>query len=198
VVAGILWLLTVRPALPRAASIAVTSAALLGLAALQGFIRPDVIFAVYLGVFLVCMTPAGDGFSLGRWIQAAVSILAVLIAAGIQFYLMHVVYPHAEYGRTPVIQLGLNLTGALRWPPFVLFMLPWMWLLVTLARRRFSAEAPGLALLIASAIYLVLWLAVGSMEEVRIFMPFATALIPLTCACAMRRFLPASLPLDRQ
>jgi hypothetical protein len=32
---------------------------------------------------------------------------------------------------------------------------------------------------------------VGRIEEVRIFLPFAVALIPLTCACAMERFVSA-------
>jgi hypothetical protein len=28
---------------------------------------------------------------------------------------------------------------------------------------------------------------VGSVEEVRIFLPYGVALVPLTCMCAMRR-----------
>jgi hypothetical protein len=37
-----------------------------------------------------------------------------------------------------------------------------------------------------------MWLVVGCMDEVRIFMPYAMALVPLTCACAMRRFVGAA------
>jgi hypothetical protein len=75
--------------------------------------------------------------------------------------------------------------------PFVLFLVPWGWLATTLARRRATADAPGMALLAGSAIYMVLWFVVGRIEEVRIFLPFAVALIPLTCACAMERFVSA-------
>jgi hypothetical protein len=140
-----------------------------------------------MGVLLVCLTRAGNGFALPRAVQAATSVLAVAIAGGVQYYLMHVVYPHAGYGKTPVLELGLNLTHPLRWPPYVFFMLPWAWVVTTLLRRRATAEAPGLALVAGSAIYAAMWFVVGSVEEVRIFMPYAVVLVPLTCVLAMRR-----------
>jgi hypothetical protein len=189
VVATTLWLLTVRLPGPRGASRAWASVGMLALAAMQGFVRADVIFAFHAGIFLMCLTPAGAGFALPRWVQAAASAAAALIAGGIQFYLMHVVYPHAGYGTTKVFQLVLNLTNPLGWAPFVLFMLPWGWLVVTLAGKRASAEAPAAALATGSAVYMAMWLVAGRMEEVRIFMPYALGLIPLTCGCAMQRFI---------
>ena len=191
VLAATLWLLTVRLPLARAASIAICAGAMLALAAIQGFIRADVIFALHLGVLGVCLTRAGNGFSLPRGVQAATSTLAVLIAGGIQYYLMHVTYPHAGYGTTPVFELALNLTQPIRWVPFVLFMLPWAWVMTILARGRWAVPSPGLAMVAGSAIYVALWLVVGRMDEVRIFLPYAVALIPLTCACAMHRFVDA-------
>src|ERR1035437_2981045 len=103
--------------------------------------RADVAVALHLGIFLLCLTRAGNGFSLPRGVQAVTSVLAVLIAGGVQFYLMHVVYPHATYGATPVFQIALTLTQPLRWIPFALFMLPWAWLGTTLLRRLSAAEA---------------------------------------------------------
>lgn len=188
VLAAMLWLLTVRLTLARAASIAVPMLAMLTLAAIQGFIRPDVVIAMHLGVLLVCLSRAGDGFALPRRVQAATSVFALLIAGGIQYYLMHVAYPHAGYGTTPVFELLLNLTHPVRWTPFVLFMLPWVWVMKTISRGRSTTQAPGAALLAGSAIYVALWVVVGSMEEVRIFLPYAVALIPLTCMCAIERF----------
>ena len=187
-VAATLWLMTVRLPLSRSASMAVAAGGMLGVAAVQGFIRPDVVFALHLGVLAVCLTRAGDGFALPRGVQAATSALAVPIAGGVQVYLMHVVYPHAGYGTTPVFELALNFTQPLRWVPFALFMLPWAWVTAMLARGRWRAEAPGLALMGGSAIYVGLWFAVGCIDEVRIFMPYALALIPATCACAMEEF----------
>jgi hypothetical protein len=187
VMAATLWLLSVPLPLPRTVSIVVTSAAMLVLAAMQGFIRADVIFVFHLGILLVCLTRAGDGFSLPRGVQAATSALAMLIAGGIQYRLMHVVYPHASYGSTPVFELTLNLTHPSELVPFVLFLLPWGWLMTVLVRDRSQADAPGLALVAGSALYLCMWLVVGRMEEVRIFLPYAVTLVPLTCVCAMRR-----------
>jgi hypothetical protein len=194
VVAATLWLLTVRLPLPGIAGTVATSAAMLVLAGIQGFIRADVIFAVHLGVLLVCATRAGDGLSLARGVQAATSAAAVLIAGGIQVTLMHVVYPHAGYGATRVFELGQNLANPLGWVPFVLFMLPWGWLVATLARRHVTVDAPSMAMLVGSVIYVAMWLTVGRMEEVRIFLPFAVALIPATCWCAMRRFVGGEEP----
>ena len=66
-------------------------------------------------------------------------------------------------------------------------MLPWLWLVTALTRRHATVEAPGMALAAGSAIYVVLWFVAGCIDEVRIFMPYAMALIPLTCACAIER-----------
>ena len=70
-------------------------------------------------------------------------------------------------------------------------MLLWGWLVMTLARRHATAEAPGMALVTGSTIYVVMWFVMGRIEEVRIFLPYAVALIPLTCVCAMQRFIDA-------
>jgi hypothetical protein len=188
VLVATLWLLTVRLPMGKASSMVATSAAMLLLAAVQGFIRADVIFAAHLGVLLVCLTRAGDGFSLPRWVQAGTSALAVLIAGGVQFYLMHVVYPDARYGSTRVFQLGRNLTEPIGMVPFVLFLLPWGWVMMTLLRRRTTeVNSSSWAMLAGSAIYVAMWVVVGRIEEVRIFLPYAVALVPLTCTVALQR-----------
>lgn len=189
VLTATLWLLSVRLPLPKSASVVAASVAMLALAGIQGFIRPDVIFAIHLGILLACLTGAGNGFSMPRGAQVVTSALAVLISGGVQYYLMHVMYPHASYGTTPVIEMVLNITQPVRWVPFVPFMLPTAWLMIALVRRRARADAPGLALAIGSAIYAAMWFVVGCVDEVRIFLPYALALIPLTCACAMQRFI---------
>jgi len=189
VLAATLWLMTAHHAPRRSRWMAAPVPGMLALAVLQGFIRPDVIIALHLGVLLVCLKGAGGGFALRRGTQAATSVAAILIAGGIQYYLMHVVYSHAGYGTTPVFQLLLNATHPLRWIPFALFVLPWLWLMTTVVRGRGRVKAPDAALLAGSAIYVCLWLIVGSMDEVRIFLPFAMALAPLTSLCAMQRFI---------
>ena len=197
VLAATLWLLTVRLPFSRIPSIFVTSVAMLLLAAIQGFIRADVIFAAHLGVLLVCVTRAGEGFALPRWMQAATSVFAVLIAGGVQFYLMHVAYPGATYGSTRVFQLGRNITEPLGMVPFMLFLMPWGWLVYTLTRDRAKdIDSSSLALLAGSAIYVAMWMVVGRIEEVRIFFPYAVVLVPLTCTWATCRFI--AIPGERK
>jgi hypothetical protein len=49
-----------------------------------------------------------------------------------------------------------------------------------------------MALAIGAVIYLGMWFLVGCIDEERIFLPYAVALVPLICACAIQRFLPAA------
>lgn len=191
VLVATLWLLTVRLPLAKAPVMVMTSVAIILLAAVQGFIRADVIFAAHLGVLLVCLTRQGNGFSLPRPVQAVTSAASVLVAGGVQFYLMHVMYPHAGYGSTQVLQVERNLTEPIGMVPFVLFLMPWGWLTWTLLRRRADgAEAPSLAIFAGSIIYVAMWMVVGRIEEVRIFLPYAIALVPLTCLYALESWIP--------
>jgi len=189
VVALVLLLLTVRVRLPGAAGRVVTAGAMLLLAVAQGFVRADVAFALHAGIFLLCLTRAGNGLSLPRGVQAVTSLLAAFVAASIQYYLMHIRYPHATYGSTPLFQLLMNLMDPLELAAFTLFILPYAWLVFTLLRRRATAESPALAVLSGSALFMGMWWMVGRVAEVRIFLPFALALAPPTVLCAMQRWL---------
>ncbi len=88
----------------------------------QGFVRADAAFALHVGILLVCLTPAGKGFALPRWLQASTSLAGVMLAVGIQYWLMRRVYPQANYGDTPLLQLFLNLKS-----PEALFRFCFFW-----------------------------------------------------------------------
>jgi hypothetical protein len=163
---------------------------LLLLAVAQGFVRADVTFAMHLGILLICLTKAGKEFAVPRGVQAGTSVVAILLALGIQYWLMKKVYPQASYGDTPVLQLFLNLKSPQAYAPFLLFLLPAGWTGVMLSRRRYEVEAADLGMFTAAVIFLGMWVVVGKIAEVRIFMPFALALAPLTAELAMRQFLP--------
>jgi hypothetical protein len=162
---------------------------LLVLAVVQGFVRADVAFALHLGILLVCLTPLGRGFALSRGLQAGTSAVAMLIVLGVQLWLMRQAFPQANYGSTPVFQLIANLSSPDAWIPFVLFMGPFAWTLWMAGRRKFQMEAGGVAVLVGALIFLGMWVVVGRVQEVRIFLPFALALAPLTIEIAMQRFL---------
>ncbi|NYF79257.1 hypothetical protein [Granulicella arctica] len=188
-VALMLLLLTVRPPLPKTSAWVITGLCMLGLAVIQGFVRADVAFAFHIGILLVCLTRAGEGLSLPRAVQAVVSVMAILLAGGIQYYLMKIKYPHATYGTTAPIQLIDNLTHLNI--AFLLFIGPYAWTVaILLTKQREQFRGPIAALVCGSIVFFGMWLTFGRAEEVRIFMPFALSLAPLTIETAMRRFLP--------
>jgi hypothetical protein len=127
--------------------------------------------------------------SLPRRVQILVSVFAMLIAAGIQYYLAKIVYPEATYGDTPVFQLLLQFKEARRLIPFAVFIPPYVWLIRTLIRRKVRLEGPSAAIVLGSVIYMGMWWLVGRVEEVRIFLPFAMAVVPITGGVAMKQFL---------
>jgi hypothetical protein len=189
-----LLLLTVNSPLPEGigtvgtVGMVGTAIGLLLLTVAQGFIRADVAFALNLGILLVCLRPAGKGFALPRGVQAGTSVVAMLLALGIQYDLMKRVYPQANYGDTQVLQLFLNVGTPAGYAPFLLFLLPVGWTAVTLARRRYQAAPAGIGMFTAAVLFFGMWVTVGKTAEVRIFLPFALALAPLTVELAMQRF----------
>jgi hypothetical protein len=185
-----LVLLTVRLPLPGAAGTVATVVGVLLLAVAQGYVRADVALALHAGILLVCFTPLGDGFALRRGVQAGTSLVAMALAGGIQYDLMRRVFRQANYGDTPVFQLFLNLQAPSTQLPFFLFLVPFIWTAVTLLRRRYRVESAGVGMFAGAVIFMGMWLLVGRIKEVRIFLPFALALAPLTAELAMQRFLP--------
>jgi hypothetical protein len=202
-----LWLSTHR--LPGPAGAALTALGLILLGILQGFTRADAGFAFHLGIALAALSGYKPGcpmhttvpssgewaatelhpaspFALPRWPQFTASLAAAIASAAAQLYIMRVLYPHATYGSTPRFQLLLNVTDHLRAIPFILFLIPTFWVAGQIARRRFTPSAPQAGLLAGSALFIVLWCILGKIDEVRIFLPFAFALTPLTVEAAMR------------
>ena len=97
-----LLLLAVKLPLPTVWGQVVAVAGLLVLALAQGFVRADVAFALHAGILLVCLTPAGKGFALPRGLQAGTSLVAVLLAVGIQYRLMKRCIRRRPMADTPV------------------------------------------------------------------------------------------------
>ncbi len=176
-VAASLYLLAV------ARSRAVMIAGLIVLAGLQGFVRADVAILFHFGLFLYVLVRGSRGFLASRVTLLATSLIGCALPTAILYILIHKIFPHATYGDTPVFQLLLNLHASML-APFLLFMVPvvytYRW-----ALARFSA-LQGLqgALLLVCFFYLASWALVGRLEEVRIFVPFAMGLMPLTANLA--------------
>jgi hypothetical protein len=180
------WLWNVR-AKPRYGGHIATACALILVSAAQAWIRADIPCALNAGILLVSLTTSGRQFSLPKRLATVISFLCVAVAAGTQLYMMRVLYPHASYGSTPVFMVTRELHHWLELPPFLVFMLPVAWTGVQAWRRRATLDGPSRGLLVGAAIYLVLWILLGKVDEVRIFIPFALALTPLSAELAVRK-----------
>ena len=159
-------------------------APLLVASAVQAFVRSDVAFIFGVAMVLVCfgdsaMRPFGS-----RLVSLLKSGCVVLVAAGVQLYLQFIRFPHLTYPPgTSVLQLSNNLR-----PHFLevstIALLPFLLLGVFLICKRPQLRTVDALAVTAAALYLPLWFAVGSVGEVRLFVPF---LLPL-CMAAARVF----------
>lgn len=179
------WLWSIRAKPNRSSNIAIACALIIA-SAVQAWIRADIPCALNAGILLVSLTPSGRGLSLPKRWAIVTSFVCIAIAAGTQLCIMRVLYPHASYGPTPVFMVVHDLHHWLELPPFLVFMLPVAWTGVQAWRRRATLDGPSRGLLFGAAIYLVLWVLMGKIDEVRIFIPFALALTPLSAELAVR------------
>jgi len=152
---------------------------LIGLAVVQGFVRADVAVVMHAGFFLAVVFDRKAHPPLGRLWQALTSLAAAGLAGCVQLYLMFVKFPHAPYAQGGVFRLLTNLHPGM-WLTMLLALFPYWLLLGAMAGKRYRAHGPETMLLTASLLYLAVWATVGLIDEVRIFLPFAFALIPAT------------------
>jgi hypothetical protein len=186
-VALMLWLVTPRGdggARGRPWAIAV---GLVALAAGMAVVRADVAAAVCGGIFLASATGISPRLAIPRAGAVATSLVGGLVAAGIQLYLMRVAYPHATYGGVHMFMLKYDFKRLTKWASWLIFTAPILWTAAQAGRRRFAGEGAAGALLLAGIGYLGLWVGVGRLDEVRLFIPLAMANLPLTVEMILRR-----------
>jgi hypothetical protein len=187
------WLWTRRR--DERAGTVLTICGLVAAAAAQAWIRADVPCALNAGILLVSVFGTGRGLSISRRASIVTSAVCIAIAAGTQLYIMRAIYPQASYGRIPVFMVARDLHQPLTYPPFLIFILPLAWTAVQAWRQRAALDIGSRGLLIGAFIYFVLWIVMGKLDEVRIFIPFAVVLIPITMELALRR-ISFSMPLN--
>lgn len=167
---------------------------ILSVTAAQSFVRADVAFAFNVGILIVCLSRKRPSFVLGRNVQASVSIASVGTAVAIQLYLMRVVFPHANYGNTPVVQLFRNLKVGTGCIPFLVVMLPIVWAIWRVVAKKSEISGPEAAMLMAACTFVCMWVVVGVAAEVRIFLPYGLILTPLLSTLFLQMVVPAEEP----
>ena len=136
-----------------------------------------------LGVLVVAWR--GGRLSLSRSSTMAVAACCMAIAAATQIVLAKIVYPQAHYATGYFFMLPRDIWRLNDLLCFVVFLLPAAWTLREVRRRRFLGDAAGVAMLLAAIPFVLLWMTIGRIEEVRIFLPLALAITPLTVQMAM-------------
>jgi hypothetical protein len=142
----------------------------------QAFVRADVPF-----IFGVAMVLTGlwesrkKGFANQRF-EVALGALVVFLAGAIQSYLQFVRYPHLSYRPgTAVVQFIFNLSLH-NLTSFMIAMLPFLLFSAFLIVKRPRLDSIDRLVLMSSALYLPVWLTVGIIDEVRVYVPFLFAL----------------------
>ena len=169
-----------------------TSLCLVGASCIQGLVRADIAVALHAGFFLAACSPLTGNIPFGRKWQAITSALAALSAGLVQLYLMEVRFPGARYGSAGVFRFTTNFLPA-NWMTAGLALLPFWAILYLIAKRKYRPDGVTAMFLLSSCLYFVLWLMVGRLQEVRIFLPFGMALLPST-GLAISGMLPPVLP----
>jgi hypothetical protein len=143
--------------------------------AFQSFVRADTPFIVGIAVTILSLS----GNVLREFGSRSANFLrgccVVLISGGIQAYLKYVKYPGLPYSTGSPIVIMYNLKPHVL-SVFLLALLPFLWLIFLVARRRRKMRALEATIIAASILYLPLWFTVGIISEVRIFVPFLLAL----------------------
>ncbi len=179
--AAMVWLWRVR------GRVWVSAGAFLVVCAAQAFVRADVVAMLCVGLFVASLMRRVPEAGMSRAVALGVSAAGAAIAAGVQVYLMKVQYPQASYGRVPVLMLRHDWWRVTEWAALLIFTAPVLWTAVQVWRRRAVAVDAGVGVLLGALGYLLLWIVVGRLDEVRIFLPMSLAVLPLTVELAMGR-----------
>ena len=183
-VAVLVWLWTAekrRSAVPDS----VRAGGILLVVVLQSFVRADVALVLCLGVLVVSVARRDAALALGRGMAVATSVLGVLAAGGVQLYLMKVRYPQASYRGVPAFMLPHDFLRPAMWVATLIALAPLLWTAAVRARERAWPAGMDGALLVSGLGYAVVWICMGRLDEVRIFLPMALATAPLTVKTAM-------------
>ena len=145
---------------------------------IQGFIRTDAPLVLGISLILLSVLPGELGIFGTRRLLVSLGGFIVFITVTIQAYLRYVRFPnlHRWPSDKQILTLSRNVynlhslvNGFVALLPFVLFA-------IFLVRKRPALDASDRLVLLASALYLVLWFNAGRVSEARIFVPFMLAL----------------------
>jgi hypothetical protein len=167
--------------------------ALVALAAIGATVRVDAMVAFHAGFLIVCLLQQARSLPLGRATQMTASLLSIAAAIAVEYVIMHRIYPNAPR-EVAAVQLFSNLRVWMNYFVLAMALFPW-WITLRLAARRWrTLDGWAAALLLGSVAHFALFYTLGLAWEVRIFLPFAMTLVPLTVTLAYTAVEQGTLP----
>lgn len=146
----------------------------------QSFMRADV--PVTVGVAILIAAFAAIPLRRPRFQLILLGIICIASGGGVQLYLQRILFPHTTYPpNVPTVQLLRNLNPL--FPPahipiFLTAMLPFFVTLWLIRRNHRRIDASDKLVLLICLVYLPIWITVGLVGEVRIFVPFLLLAAP--------------------
>lgn len=145
---------------------------------IQDFLRTDVPLILGVSVMVLGISPTAPRAFGSRRLMLLVGLSLVCLTISAQAYLRYVRFPNLH--RWPVdeqvVTIKRNLLNAHSLWSGLVALFPFILFAIYIARRRPTLDASDRLIMIASALYLVVWLSAGYLSEVRIFVPFMIAL----------------------
>jgi hypothetical protein len=140
----------------------------------QALMRTEV--PVALGTAVLLTAALDIPFPRPRSHMACLGAVCLAVGGSVQLYLQRVLFPASRYSpTTPRFQLLANLNvlyPPLHIPVFLTALLPLIVSVVLLRRYRLPLDTSDKLVLLICLVYLPVWVTMGLMSEVRIFVPF--------------------------
>ncbi|MGI4853713.1 MAG: hypothetical protein ACRYF4_06670 [Janthinobacterium lividum] len=163
---------------------------LLALTLFQALVRSDVACIFGVAVFLLSLAGTSMRSIAPRAVTAALGLGIACIALGVQAYLQLVRFPHMTYPPgTVTVMAGINLRPHF-FTVLCLVMLPLLCMVMAAFALKVRLAPLQILPIVAAALYLPLWFTVGSVTEVRIFVPFLLLLCPTAATVLAAALLP--------
>jgi hypothetical protein len=163
----------------------VAALGLILISAYLGCVRADSGFSLNLGILLAALLPGESALRPGRGMKIVAGLAGLIAVVGVEYYIKHKMFPGNPFS-DPLFQLVRNLKSPLNLF-CVIFALSPYFVVVRLAGKHWSRlEEWERALVIASVVEFAFFFIVAKVDEVRVFLPYAMALLPTSAALLCR------------
>jgi len=171
----------------RGARAWMTAVGILVVTAVEGVVRPEIGMWMACGIFAMALVRRRGPLALERVPALVTAALAAGLAAGIQLLMSRVIYPNARYEAGIIFMLKYDWHELQGWVLVFVYLAPAAWTAWKVWKYRALEDAAPVGFLLGAVPFVLTWILVGRIEEVRIFLPVGVTLIPLFTQMVARK-----------